>query len=165
MVADFTRVTPAELERAPTDTAEVFEYLDALDKTGDLPAEERGVYVDKAWHALWYLLNEAESPLDLLFDGYVMGDKDADWDGWRPSCFTVDEVAAAAEFLTATPYERLREHFDAEAMEAEDIYPSGIWVDEADTVGEEYLKPNYEALVRLFAAAAKAGDAVVMTIS
>ena len=165
MIGEYARVSPEELERAledPQRGQELFSRLSAAayPRGQEGPDKERALDVDKAWHGIWYLLREAGGgPVDVVGGGSPVSDVDQ---GYGPARYlTAEEVRAGAAHLEATAWESLADHFDPVMMDSADIYPS-IW-DRGDEA-IDYLRANYKSLVGFFAAAASAGDAVILWI-
>lgn len=146
LVVSFKTVSPQELDAACEDPRSPAE-LGRRDRPG-----EPGGYLDKAWAGLQFLFDEADLPIDLLADGFVIND-DVTVTGWDAQ--TVQRVA---KLLQSTPFAQLARYFDPDEMSAQAVYPS-IWGG-GDSIG--YLRDNYQILVRFFAAAAAAGSAAIM---
>jgi hypothetical protein len=166
MYGEYARVTPAELDRVLRDPEWGDEFLDGLSENAnhqrDPLAGERITDIDKAFHGIWYLLVAAGAPVDVVWGGAEVGGTDG---GYGPRRYLrADEVAAAARYLSATPWDQLARHYVPASLEAADIYPSVIWMRDGDAA-RDFLRSNYERLVEHFAAAAAGGDAVVFWIS
>ena len=143
--------------------------------------EARQIDVDKAWHAIHWLLTgsaddtppsrraglfrrkavrEAAAGAEALavFGGDPVGEDN----GYGPArLLRPEQVAAVAEALRPLTPEVLGHRVDLAAMEAAELYP-GIW-DEED-VFEEYLGPNYEVLRDFYLTAASEDAAVLLAI-
>jgi Domain of unknown function (DUF1877) len=161
MVGAYARVTQDELDRALGDPDWASGYLGDLEES-DYPGEEpegsrRTFDVDKAWNGIGFLLNAAGGgPVDVVTGGAPLSADDL---GYGPARFlTPAQVGEGARHLGAMRWEQLAGHFDPARMSAEDIYPE-IW---GDGHALDYLRSNYEGLVRFFSAAAAAGDAVIL---
>jgi hypothetical protein len=125
---------------------------------GSLP---RRMDLDKAWDAIRYLLDRAgPPPVDVVTGGSALTDKTWVYDS--PRLLSPDEVVASAQFLDTTPFERLIVHFDAAALDADEVYP-GDWEDEDDA--STYLAACYRSLTGFFARAAADGEAVLVWIA
>lgn len=141
---DFVKVSPAELERAFDDPELAGNLIGAevASEVDDGPSGEVG----KALAGIEYLLGEADYGFEFLTEGSRIVDEDMYClDGWDP-----DLVSEVAERLEALPWERLAEHYDAEAMLAAQVYPS-IWGDEGE---REFLRKYYEMMRAFFKGAA-----------
>jgi len=131
-----------QIDKLLADPENVFEYLDELEEN----EEVGGVYLDKAWHGIHFLLTgsvwEGAEPLCYLVKGgEVIGTED-DW-AWllRPN-----QIADWANALSTISADDLRKRYDPVAMAKADIYAM-IWdrVDE-EPGNLEYLLAYYEAL-------------------
>lgn len=134
---------------------------DAEETTAD--SDERvQVDLDKAWHAIHFLLcgsaYEGDGPTAfLLAGGAVIEGSDM---GYGPArAFRSKETAHIHSVLSTIPPETLRARFNAKALTAADIYPS-IW--EEDPGSADYVLGWYEALLdHLSTAVAKRTGMVV----
>lgn len=108
----------------------VLEILDGED------SEVEEFELDKAWHAVHYLLTgsawEGEAPLNFIcHGGQEVGDIDT---GYGPArALGADEVLDIANALEGIDAETLAQRFDPVEMEKLDIYPS-IWQHEPDAL-------------------------------
>lgn len=151
-------------------------YADARDEAGGEggaalalgEGEGDDVGLDKAWHAIHYLLTgtawDGDPPLDLLVTGGTpVGDVDV---GYGPArALTAAEVAEAHRALDGLSDEELRGRFDPAAMTDADIYPS-IWdraPEEDDVLG--YVMGHLAELRAFLARAAGAGMGAVISLS
>jgi hypothetical protein len=164
MIGEYARVTSGELGRVLDDPQWGQEFLDALSETAysrqQEPGDGRVLDIDKAWNGIWYLLQEAGGgPVDIVGGGVPVSDIDRGYGLVR--YLTADDVRAGSAHLQVTTWESLASHYDPGKMSSADIYPS-IW-DQGDEA-LDYLRVNYEALAAFFAAAASAGDAVILWI-
>ncbi|HEY0639436.1 MAG TPA: YfbM family protein [Pseudonocardiaceae bacterium] len=122
---------------------------------------DRSVDLDKAWHAIHFLLTGSDwttSPGagEAILGGSPIGE-DAGYG--PPRLLAPDRVAAVAAGLPAA--DDLRARYDRDALAAAGIYP-GIWEDDDDD--EQYVLGYYEDLRGLYTAAATHGDAVLLAI-
>lgn len=151
MYIDFLKVTPAELERAFGDP----EWAQAAiggETVFELDPEPSGE-VGKAWAGIEYLLGQADYSFEFLMEGDRILDEDMHClDGWSPEL-----VREVAERLEALPWERVAEHYDAEAMLAAEVYPP-IW----DEDEKEWLEEYYEQMRAFFKDAAASGAGAIM---
>ncbi|MEV8595868.1 YfbM family protein [Streptomyces sp. NPDC052012] len=165
MIGAYARLTRAEFERALRDPdwayTFVHELLDAeLEETP--PTDEARCHdIDKAWHALDFLLQHLGFPVDIVFGEEEMPGAQ-EWSYGPPRCLTPEQVRAAADALTATPPGRLVEGVTPADLARADIYPTIVW-----ERGEplDYVTAHYEGLVTFLRAAARDGHAVVVWIS
>ncbi|MFJ9825711.1 YfbM family protein [Streptomyces sp. NPDC101160] len=162
MIGEYARLTSAELDRAIHDpdwarefVDEVIEAeLDSRPKVSDARCHD----VDKAWHALDFLLRRINFPVDIVHgEEEIPGAED--WGYGPPRFLSPERVRVAAETLAATPHEALVEGVrPAELAEAE-IYPTVVW-ERGESL--DYVTSHYQALVPFFRAAADAGDAMLI---
>lgn len=163
MIGAYARVTPAELDQALRDPEWAVALLEQLAESTypgqDTAATDRCVDVDKAWHGLWFLLNAAGAPINVVGGGAPLSGEEI---GYGPARYlSADEAERAASYLQALPWEDLAGHFDQARMTADGIYPA-IW-DDDDAL--DYLRVNYAVLVTFFGAAAAAKDAVILWLT
>lgn len=124
--------------------------------------------IGETWHGLQYLMTgtawEGEPPLDFL----VRGGEDV---GNIPSeegtarVFTAEDVKALSAALNGLAEDALRERFDPEQMQEQDIYP-GTWDEptEDDVDAEAELLSYFAELRKFVAAVAKRGHALLVHI-
>jgi hypothetical protein len=167
MYGVYARLTPKELDRALKDPQRERELAESLQKwypggKGDAAfRSSRVLDVDKAWNGLWYLLHAEGAPAEIMGGGTAVSDYE--W-GYGPALYlTAEQVEMAAAFLQATPWALLARHFDPVAMVADHVYPE-VW-DRPDEDNLGWLQDYYLELVPFFAAAAGAGDAVIVWIT
>lgn len=134
-------------------------------------AEGEAVELDKLWHGLHYLLTGSadERPLPagfLLSGGEDVGDDDGDA---APRLLDPTQVRAIADLLAALDADELTRRFDATRMTELKIYPDPIWLRDEDPDAAHtplgWLLDAFAALRTFMAAAADAGDAVVVDVS
>ncbi len=147
MIGAYARMTPGELDRALKDPEWAVQRIEDLEESTypgqDSAATDRYVDIDKAWNGIWFLLNAAGAPVDVVGGGTPLSDEDL---GYGPARrLSPDEVGLAAASLAALPREELAGRFDPEQMNADGIYPA-IW-DGVDAL--DYLRVNYAVLVTL----------------
>ncbi|MGW1187051.1 YfbM family protein [Streptomyces sp. NPDC002559] len=162
MIGEYARLTPAELDHAIRDPEWAQEHVVGLIETElsaePVASEARCHDIDKAWHALDFLLRRIDFPV-----GIVHGEEELpgaeDWGYEPPRYLTPERVRVAAEALAATPHEALVGGVrPAELVEAE-IYPTTVW-ERGKSL--DYVASHYQALVPFFRAAADAGDAMLI---
>ncbi|RSM52873.1 DUF1877 domain-containing protein [Amycolatopsis sp. WAC 01376] len=152
MCGAYLRVTPGELRELSEKPERYWEYAEKAAGT------ERAVDIDKAWHALWFLVGRAGFEVDFVLGGTLLGEADSDG---PPRRFTADEVRTISAEMTRTGFDQLSQGVEVSELEAEGIYPS-IW-DEPDAL--DYVRGYYDELVTFFAGAAKAKEPVVTIIT
>lgn len=160
MIGAYLRVTPDELAKLQASSTSIVDHL-YPENEDEQPAERR-LDVDKAWHAIHYLLNgsawEGELPrFNAVLGGEPIGDDDL---GYGPVRFlTADEVRDVADALEDVPVFVLLESFDPEALNEAEIYPEA-W--KGDDQERDYISGHYTELVGFFRTAARAGDAMLL---
>ncbi|MGW6701629.1 YfbM family protein [Nocardia sp. NPDC055049] len=142
----FTRITPSDAIRVTAEPDAAWDLIETA-RSADEPSGD----LDQAWDGLRCLFSAAAVDFDLL---------GGDEPSTRQDCLRVwsaTEVSAAARVLSATPFDRLAEHFSPELMDEEGAGPD-IWDgDEA----LDYLREAYEDLQAFFTHAAATNSAAM----
>lgn len=162
MIGNYLRISSEQLAALREQPATITTVLFPDDESDEHPA---GMHldIDKAWHAIQFLLTgdpwEGEPPLqNAVMGGTELGEEDL---GYGPARWLApDEVESVAAALAAISGDELWSRFDAEAFEEAEIYPQGWQLD-----GRDYVVGHYEALCEFFAAAGRAGDAMLLYLS
>jgi hypothetical protein len=122
--------------------------------------------LDKAWHGLHFLLtgtpDAGDEPANFLMEGgEALGD-DAGARGLDSG-----DVRRIAEFLAASNADAVERRYDPARMTKCDVYPKEIWMRPAtaDFSPGAWLMTSYRELHSFLAAAAAAGDAVIVRVS
>jgi hypothetical protein len=126
-------------------------------------AAERKMDVDKAWHAIHYLLNgdawDGEHPLDF----WTIGGTVLSVLGYGPARgFTSAQVKEIAAALAPVDTAKLFERWNAKKMRKADIY--GIDPDEREAE-EEYVGDNFERLKRFISTLAREGQGMIVYVN
>jgi hypothetical protein len=124
--------------------------------------------LDKAWHGLHFLFtgtddSEDEPACFVIAGGEDIGEDDGDQ---VPRLLNPAQVRDFAAFLGALTHDELRRRFDPARMTELEIYPDVIWnraEEEDQPLG--FLLGAFDDLQAFMAAAAAAGDSVVITVS
>lgn len=162
MIGNFFAITPDQLKalQAEPDGVEALIYAE------DGPDPDRQLDVDKAWHAIHFLLTGSTWEGDAPYALAVLGGTEIGEDvGYGPARYLLPaQVADIASALAGTSAQELGGRFDPDAMDAAEIYPQ-IWRDDdpADALG--YVLENYKALVAFYQSAAARGDALLLYIN
>ncbi|WP_313904434.1 YfbM family protein [Streptomyces sp. 15-116A] len=165
MIGAYARLTRAEFERALRDPDWAHTFVHELWNTEleeTPPANEARCHdIDKAWHALDFLLRRLDFPVDIVFgEEEIPGAEE--WSYGPPRCLTPEQVRTAADALAATPPGRLVEGVTPEDLARADIYPTIVWERGEDL---DYVTAHYEHLVRFFQAAARDGHGMIVWIN
>lgn len=161
---EYARLAAADLDRARSDAAWAAERLDTLAEEWvelDLaPEDARYFSVGRAWGPLHALLRERQPAVDVVRGGTPLG-LDG---GWGPvRSLTPDEVRHAAEFLGATPFATLADGYDVTQLCDSESCPDPT--EHLDEERPQVLGERYDELRRFCAAAAAAGDGVVLMLN
>lgn len=130
------------------------------------PGEE--LNIDKAWHGLHFLFtgtadSEEEPACFIIAGGEDIGDDDGDQ---IPRLLSPAQVRDFAAFLGALSHDELRRRFDPARMTELRIYPDVVWKrPEEEDQPLAFLLGAFDELQTFMAAAATAGDSVVIAIS
>ena len=160
MTASFASISPTELEELKEDATNASDLL--FERVG-LDDVESGVDIDKSWAAIHFMLTgsqwEGSEPERLpILGGTEIG---ADI-GYGPARYlTPEQVVKAHGVLASLPAAELKKRFMPAKLEAADVYPSGIWLEEGMD-GFEYIEHWYEQLRLFYETAAKRGNAVLL---
>lgn len=155
------------VQLVPADLAEFAEDPDGcIDRlTGDGPEDPaRRLDLDKAWHAIHWLLTGSIRPDESLAAAAIMGGEPVGADlGYGPArLLAAEQVQAVSRVLQDLSATALRFRFDPDAMAAAGVYPPDIWAE--PDVWSEYLAPNIEALRAFYRDAAEAGRPVLQSV-
>ena len=160
MIGNYRRVTRAQLAELQATPSAVPAFL----YDGE-PSSDAHIDLDKAWHAIHFLLNgqtwEGTGPLyDAVLGGEVLGREDV---GYGPARFlTPEEVKVTATALDEVSVSDLVGRFDARQLNENDIYPQH-WTGE--DIDLRYITDNFVRLVRFFRLAARLDDAMLLYIN
>ena len=165
MIMMFRRLSDADLSRLREEPELVADYIGGDEPEGFGPFTD--LDVDKAWHAIHFLLTgtawEGDPPLNFVAIG---GTELGDDLGYGPArSLTSDEVRNLAAALKDIPTATLLQRFDPEALESAEIYPD-IWdrpEEEDDTRG--YVSEYYEELRSFVLEAAAQGEALLLAMT
>lgn len=160
MVTCFASVSPEDFRRFQADPSELQEYLHS--ETDDPPD---WFDVDKAWHAIHYMLcgepYEGKEPgVLVIMGGAEMGDENE----YGPARgLTPAQVKEMASLLASLPPAEFAKRYAPAAMDAADIYPR-IWVrDGAQAL--DYILLHYKALSAYYRDMAAKGRGVFHWVS
>jgi hypothetical protein len=155
MIGVMVPVTPERLERLHADATSIDDF-----ESG------RAVSLEKMWHGLHFLLTGSVADIEstplarALLGGSPIGEDR----GYGPARFlTPDQVRAIADALAATSFDEAWKRFDPEQMTMEGVYP-GVWDEEESDLRHE-LGTYYAEMASCYAAAAEAGDGMLLVIT
>jgi hypothetical protein len=138
-------------------------WLSGDSEETEVSDEHIQVDLDKAWHAIHFLLCGSADGGDgpeafLLAGGTAIGDIDV---GYGPArAFRSDEIKAISKALTVIPPEALRARFNHALLKKHDIYPS-IW-DRNDPGDVDYTIEYYDTLLQHLNTAASKGMGMIV---
>jgi hypothetical protein len=161
MVCGLIAVDEGQINELLTDPENVFDYLDELKENEELG----GVYLDKAWHGIHFLLtgrawDGAEPLCYMIKGGEEIGAEDDCVRLLRPN-----QIADWADTLSMISADELRKRYDPVAMTKADIYPS-IWDRVVEGHGNlEYLLDNYESLRSFLAQTKRENKGAIISIT
>jgi hypothetical protein len=170
MICNLRRVSEARLHALLAEPSTITDFL--YDEEGSPEAGDDAAFadldIDKAWHALHFLMtgsawDSSGSRGFLVAGGREIGDEDV---GYGPArAFTNVEVRAIAAELEGFNPAKLRAAYDAPAMNAAEIYP-GEWPgDPEDAHFTDYFVDYFEQLKAFIAGAAKEGEALIVYLN
>jgi hypothetical protein len=157
MAVCFAAVAPETLVRLRAEPDEVENYL----HPGDGSDAPHATDVDKAWHGIHYLLTGTAWEGRAPFCWAIMGAEDIGPDLGMGSArlVTPDQVVRLAAALDSLTIDELSARYDAQQMQALDIYPAKIW---GDSDSLEYLLDNFQLMLDFYRDAAARGDGVLL---
>ncbi|WP_282297413.1 YfbM family protein [Stenotrophomonas sp. PS02289] len=161
MMGNLVSLPVARLETLLEDPSGVIPFLDEEERGADV----RHIDLDKAWHALDFLLNGGADTVEGPLAVAVLGGQEIGEDiGYGPACWiSAEQVAAVDAALARIPVSELRARFDGAAMDAAEIYPN-IWEEEGEE-GLDYILEYHADLVAFYREAAASGHAVLRFIN
>jgi hypothetical protein len=160
MIGNYRRLSAQQLAALRADPCRIPKFL-----YDEAAATDDHLDIDKAWHAIHFLLNgqawEGSGPLyDAVLGGEPLGQEDV---GYGPARFLMPlHVRETAHALSEIPAFELIERFDADALIDNEIYPHG-WTGEQ--IELDYVKDNYLRLVEFFAVSAERGQAMLLYLN
>lgn len=122
--------------------------------------------VDKAWHAIHYLLcgdpwEEGEPPMSYvvpMLEGQRLEDSDIE------ACYlTPEQTAQASAYLQTLSDQMLKEMYDFQSMVEDEVYP--VFADDDPDELYEYIYDNLMVLKDFYEQAAKKSNAVIFYVS
>lgn len=160
MNAYMIALTPAELEKFRRDPALISAVVfDRRRSPGTLQ-------LHKMWQALHFMLTGTAWDSSGALGQAILGGADVGPDiGYGPArILTPTEVQETSDALGRITAAEFKRRFAPEEMEAQDIYPTGIWVAEKDTITDD-LVVLFEQLVAFYRGAASRKDSALLWMS
>jgi len=160
VIANLREASDAEIQRLLANPNEITRFLYGSDAARGEP-----VRLDRAWHAIHFVLNGSRlggnPPLNFLVDeGTAVGEIDV---GFGPArVLTSAEVRALAKALAAVEPEDVRGQLDLSQLDAMRIYP-GAW--QRNGLDVDYVVGHYGARRELVARLARDGLGLVLYIN
>lgn len=127
-------------------------------------SESNSLDIDKAWHAIHFLLNKSawdgQHPfINVILGGIELGDDL----GYGPARYlTSEEVKEVALSLSNLSENELKNRFSPEKMKDLDIYPSIDWSEQGDL---EYVFSYYKEVKKYYIEASEKNSAMLLYIS
>jgi len=160
MIGNLRPASDSEIEQLLVRPADVTRFLYGADADG----RER-VVLDKAWHAIHYVLTGSRlggaEPLNFLVsEGTPVGEVDV---GYGPArVLTSAQVRALAEALAALTPEEVARRVNLQKFDEEVIYP-GNW--QSNGFGVDYVVSSYQQMHNLIVRLADQGLGLVLYIN
>ena len=163
MIANFLRVTKAELEEFLNDSSllESRIYNDESDEEDPCLVD-----IDQSWDGIVFLLtgksfeNNTHPLAKVLFSDQLI-DEEQDL-GYGPAQYvTAEQVKELHDQIATISTDELRKRFDAGKMKEAGVFPD-VW-ENPDTV--DYLIEYFETIKEVYALAAKKDEAIITFIN
>ncbi|KFF24637.1 hypothetical protein IW16_20195 [Chryseobacterium vrystaatense] len=159
MIGNLLRIKESELVAYLKDSSLLRDRIYSEDANS-----ENLVDIDKAWDGIIFLLtgrnlfDAYDHPLSkILFSGQII-DEEQDL-GYGPAHYsTPEQVSELNSQISVITMDSLKPNFDPKKMTESDVYPS-IW-DEGDDAFD-YLADGFSTVQKVYAEAAKNGEAVI----
>lgn len=158
MIGNFLAISTAQEQqlRARPESVEDFLYSDEVQESESL------LDVDKAWHAVHFLLTGSPWGGEQPLKSVVLGGEEIGEDaGYGPArLVSAETVRAIDQAIAGIDKTELEGRFDADALNKAEIYPEGWGTED---VG--YVSGAFEEIKEFYRAAATNGDAVLLFIN
>jgi hypothetical protein len=160
MIGNLRPATEAEIARLQANPSEITRFLYGSESDGC----DR-VVLDKAWHAIHFVLNGSRlggvEPLNFLVDeGTPIGEVDV---GFGPArVVSSDQVRELAEAVGRIPPEDVARRVDLKRFDDEAIYP-GNW--QRNGYDKNYVVSHYRDMRELVVRAAERGQGLILYIN
>lgn len=122
--------------------------------------------IDKAWHAIHFLLCghpwEGKPPLDFIVSGGIPVSEDL---GYGPArAFSSSELSEIAVALDPITSEELKSRFSAAAFNEHEIYPD-IWDEPESEILDRYVLEHFDRMKRFLQKANAEGKALIVYLT
>jgi len=160
MIGNLRPAPDAEIQRLLAHPAEITRFL-----YGSGAEERERVVLDKAWHAIHFVLTGSRlggaEPLNFLVtEGTPVGDVDV---GFGPArVLTGQQVRELAAALAGIQPDDVARGVDLKRFDEEAIYP-GDW--QRNGYGMDYVVANYREMRALISRTAEQGDGLILYIN
>jgi hypothetical protein len=164
MIACLAPLTADQLDRLRGDPDHLQDVLFPDENTYAPP--KGSIDLDKSWHAMHYLLTGTAGEAEGAQAAAILGGEELGPDmGVGPARFlTQRQVQDVSIALSGVTEATLAARYDPRDMDAQRIYPGGIWERDGPQ-GLEYVLHYFRKLVPFYADAARRGDAVLLWIA
>lgn len=158
MIGNYRRLSQGELAALLAAPETITDFLYGEQNYSET---ENQLDIDKAWHAIHYLLNGTtwggKKPLvNAVLGGAPLGEEDV---GYGPARYLLpSQVAETSKALQPISHEQLWSGFDAAEMKKAEIYPKF----EGGEDDRGYICGNFEEIKLFFAAAASQEEAMLL---
>jgi len=158
MICSIHAATEEDMRRFNGNADDLFDFFEESEDT---------IGLDKAWHAIHFLLTgstwEGEPPLNFIVGGGTPIEE-SDGGYGEARYFTKDQVIAIANALAALSVDSLLARYDGKELTNADIYPS-IWArPEEQKENHEYISENYSELRTYLSGLAERGSSMIVSI-
>lgn len=159
MTANLKQISTETLDKILDGTESLIDFIYDEDDS-----ENSSLDIDKAWHAIHFILNQSAWEGDLPLFNVILGGTEMGEDlGFGPVRYlTKEEVSSVASCLSNLSENELKNRFDPDLMNELDIYPSIDWREQGD---QEYIFTYYEEVKNYYIQASKNNEAMLLYIT
>ena len=160
MRASFIAVDSEQIDRFMADPDALGDFVYGENQA----PPQHAMDVDKAWHAIHFVLNGSAEPgaddaAPVIFGGEPVGEE---MDYGPVRVLRPAEVRALSATLAGIGAEDIRARFSSDRLAAADIYP-GVWTEPEEDL--DYVLHNYREMAHFYADAAQRGDGLLLYIA
>ena len=164
MIATFKMVSDAEIEGFLANPESVVPFL--LSETEETTSEHEELSIEKAWHAIHFLLCDApeygEPPLNFITCGGTEVGEDISYGPAR--AYTSNELTELMAVLEPITPEQLRAKYNPAVFMENDIYPQ-CWDEPIEECMDDFALFYFKDLKNFFLKAQKAGKGFLTYIA